>query len=120
MAQRAQQALAGLMCAMQLLLCPLTADLALPAPAQAVLKSPNAQIPRSVDAALRRCVSLRAWLLLVLSGLSLSGCCLLACLLIMWGFRQGMRGCNCLSLPGTAGAVPCPQPTLGTQAMQVI
>ena len=60
MAQRAQQALAGLMCATQLLLCPLTADLVLPAPAQAVLKSPNAQIPRSVDAALRRCVLLAA------------------------------------------------------------
>ena len=55
------------MCAAQLLLCPLTADLALPAPAQAVLKSPNAQIPRSVDAALRRCVSLQAWRSLVLS-----------------------------------------------------
>ena len=67
MAQRAQQALAGLMCATQLLLCPLTADLALPAPAQAVLKSPNAQIPRSVDAALRRCVPLQAGRSLVLS-----------------------------------------------------
>lgn len=56
MAHQSQQAAAACLAALQLSMLPLAGDLASPPPSSALLTSPNAQIPRSVDAALRRSI----------------------------------------------------------------
>ncbi|KAL0044523.1 hypothetical protein WJX82_011108 [Trebouxia sp. C0006] len=55
-AQQSQQAAAACLAALQLSMLPLAGEFASPPPSSALLTSPNAQIPRSVDAALRRSI----------------------------------------------------------------
>lgn len=55
-AKHSKQAAAACLAALQVATLPLALDLATPPPAPAILNSPNARIPRSVDAALRRSI----------------------------------------------------------------
>lgn len=55
-AQASKQAAAACLAAVQLASLPMVLDSVTPLPASALLNSPNAQIPRSVDAALRRSI----------------------------------------------------------------